>query len=101
MTWVVVEDPIPPGATILGSGLGGDSYLLSEGRVGDRWPVFTERDFESYRAYFRYVPKGTFTVAYSVRYNTSGDFQLPPARVEAMYMPEMFAEEPVASVSIR
>ena len=67
MTWVVVEDPVPPGATILGSGLGGDSYLLSEGRVGDRWPVFTERDFESYRAYFRYVPKGSFTVAYSVR----------------------------------
>lgn len=29
MTWVVVEDPIPPGATILGSGLGGDSYMLS------------------------------------------------------------------------
>ena len=100
MTWVVVEDPIPPGATILGSGLGGDSYMLSEGRVGDRWPVFTERDFDSYRAYFRYVPKGTFTVAYSVRYNTSGDFRLPPSRVEAMYMPEMFAEEPVPPISI-
>ena len=101
MTWVVVEDPIPPGATILGSGLGGDSYLLSEGNLGDRWPVFTEREFDSYRAYFHYVPKGTFTVGYSVRYNTSGDFHLPPARVEAMYMPEMFAEEPVADVSIR
>ena len=101
MTWVVVEDPIPPGATILGSGLGGDPYILSQGAVGDRWPVFTERDFDSYRAYFRYVPKGTFTVGYSVRYNTSGEFQLPPTRVEAMYMPEMFAEEPVAPVSIR
>ena len=101
MTWVVVEDPIPPGAVVLGSGLGGDSYLLSEGSVGDRWPVFTECDFESYRAYFRYVPKGTFTVAYSVRYNTSGEFQLPPARVEAMYMPEMFAEEPVPPVLIK
>ena len=101
MTWVVVEDPIPPGATILGSGLGDDSYLLSQGGIGDRWPVFVERDFDSYRAYFRYVPKGTFTVGYSVRYNTSGDFNLPPARVEAMYMPEMFAEEPVAAVSIR
>ena len=101
MTWVVVEDPIPPGATILGSGLGGDSAMLSQGGVGDLWPVFTERDFDSYRAYFQYVPKGTFTVGYSVRYNTSGDFHLPPSRVEAMYMPEMFAEEPVAAVSIR
>ncbi len=100
MTWVVVEDPIPPGAVILGSGLGGDSALLSQGSWGDRWPVFVERDFTNYRAYFRYVPKGTFTVGYSVRYNTTGDFHLPPARVEAMYVPEMFAEEPVAPVSI-
>ena len=100
MTWVVVEDPIPPGAVILGSGLGGDSALLSQGSWGDRWPVFVERDFTNYRAYFRYVPKGTFTVGYSVRYNTTGDFQLPVARVEAMYVPEMFAEEPVAPVSI-
>ena len=101
MTWVVVEDPIPPGAVILGSGLGGDSALLSQGSMGDRWPVFVERDFTNYRAYFRYVPKGTFTVGYSVRYNTTGDFHLPAARVEAMYMPEMFAEEPVAPVSIK
>ena len=100
MTWVVVEDPIPPGAVILGSGLGGDSALLSQGSWGDRWPVFVERDFTNYRAYFRYVPKGTFTVGYSVRYNTTGDFHLPVARVEAMYVPEMFAEEPVAPVSI-
>ena len=102
MTWVVVEDPIPPGATILGSGLGGDSYLLSEGSVGDRRPVFTERDFDSYRAYFHYVPKGTFTVGLQRPLQHVG--RLPATarvRVEAMYMPEMFAEEPVAGVSIR
>lgn len=102
MTWVVVEDALPPGAVVLGSGLGGDSAMLDEGyRPGDRWPVFTERGFDSYRAYFRYVPKGRSTLRYSVRYNTAGKFRLPPSRVEAMYAPEMYAELPIAPITIR
>ena len=31
MTWVVVDDPIPAGATVLGSGLGGQSNTLTQG----------------------------------------------------------------------
>ncbi|MDE0191619.1 MAG: MG2 domain-containing protein [Gammaproteobacteria bacterium] len=102
MTWVVVEDPVPPGAVVLGSGLGGDSSILSPTHVrGDSWPVFTERHFDSYRAYYRYVPKGRTILRYNVRYNTAGTFQLPPSRVEAMYAPEMHAELPVKPVTIR
>ena len=102
MTWVVIEDPLPPGAVVLGSGLGTDSSMLaSPFRWNDRWPVFTERGFDSYRAYYRYVPKGTFTLRYNVRYNTAGTFQLPPSRVEAMYAPEMHAQLPVKPVTIR
>ncbi|TMH53444.1 MAG: alpha-2-macroglobulin, partial [Betaproteobacteria bacterium] len=60
MTWVVVDDPIPAGATALGRGLGGDSALLAQGEVkrGTVWPAYEERTFTAYRAYFRYVPKG-------------------------------------------
>ena len=102
MTWVVVEDPMPPGAVVLGSGLGGDSWLLSaEGDGGPRRPVFTERDTDSYRAYYRYLPKGQTTLRYNVRYNTAGTFQLPPTRVEAMYAPEMHAELPLQPITIR
>ena len=36
LSWVVVSDPIPAGATILGSGLGRDSALLTEGERGAR-----------------------------------------------------------------
>ena len=102
MTWVVVEDALPPGAVVLGSGLGGDSAMLDDSyQRGDRWPVFTERGFDSYRAYFRYVPKGRTTLRYSVRYNTAGTFRLPAVRVEAMYAPEMYAEQPIAPITIR
>ncbi len=102
MTWVVVEDPIPASATLLGSALGRDSKILSSGEktTGWVWPAFEERGFEAYRAYYQYVPKGKWSVEYTVRLNNSGQFTLPPTRVEAMYNPEMFgaAPNPVFSV---
>ncbi|TMG81796.1 MAG: hypothetical protein E6H78_16145 [Betaproteobacteria bacterium] len=74
MTWVVVDDPIPAGATALGRGLGGDSALLARGEVkrGTVWPAYEERTFTAYRAYFRYVPKGKFVLEYTVRLNNPG-----------------------------
>lgn len=103
MAWVVVNDPIPSGASILGTGLGGDSKLLSQGekKEGWVWPAFEERTFDSFRAYFRFVPKGKFTVEYTVRLNNDGEFKLPTTRVEAMYAPEMFGEIPNAGVLVK
>jgi uncharacterized protein YfaS (alpha-2-macroglobulin family) len=96
MAWVVVNDPIPSGATILGTGLGGDSKLLTQGekKQGWVWPAFEERTFDSFHAYYRFVPKGKFALEYTVRLNNDGTFQLPITRVEAMYAPEMFGELP-------
>jgi len=103
MTWVVVNDPIPGGATILGSGLGRDSGLLARGekREGLAWPAFTERSFEAFRSYYAFVPKGKWTVEYTVRLNNEGTFHLPPTRVEALYAPEMLGERPNPSVEVR
>ncbi len=102
MTWVVVNDPIPSGASILGTGLGGDSKLLAQGekKQGWVWPAFEERTFDAFHAYYRFVPKGKFTVEYSVRLNNDGTFQLPTTRVEAMYAPEMFGELPNEKVEV-
>jgi hypothetical protein len=96
MTWVVVNDPVPAGATILGSGLGRDSQILTGGekREGWVWPSFEERSLEAFRAYYRYVPKGKWSVEYTIRLNTMGSFMLPETRVEALYTPEMFGETP-------
>ena len=96
MTWVVVNDPIPAGGTLLGSGLGRDSRLLVRGekREGLAWPAFTERSFDAFRAYYEFVPKGKWTVEYTVQLNNGGTFLLPSTRVEAIYSPEMFGEIP-------
>jgi uncharacterized protein YfaS (alpha-2-macroglobulin family) len=93
MTWVVVSDPVPGGATILGGGLGRDSQIATRGeqRSGTAWPAYEERGFEAFRAYYEYLPRGKHVVEYTVRLNNPGRFALPPSRVEAMYAPESFA----------
>jgi hypothetical protein len=102
-TWVVVSDPIPSGATILGKGLARDSQLLTkeEERKGRVWPAYEERSFEAFRGYYEYVPKGQWVVEYTLRLNQDGVFELPATRVEALYYPEMFGEIPNQTVEVK
>jgi alpha-2-macroglobulin len=103
MTWVVVNDPIPAGAAILGTGLGRDSQLATRGEKheGWAWPAFQERSLETFRAYYEFVAKGAWVVEYTVRLNNEGTMNLPSTRVEAMYSPEMFGEIPNQPMSIQ
>ena len=103
MTWVVVSDPVPAGATALGSGLGGDSRIAAGAtkRSGSASMAFTERTFDAFRVYYDYVPQGRWSLEYLVRLNSAGRFELPPTRVEALYAPEMFAALPNPSVEVR
>lgn len=103
MGWVVVDDPIPAGATLLGSGLGRDSAILSEKRekAPEIRPVYEERSFLAYRAYYDLVPAGALSVAYTLRLNQAGTFHLPATRVEALYAPEVFGEIPNAAFEVR
>ena len=102
MTWVVVSDPVPGGATILGSGLGRDSAIATRGerKEGNAWAAYEERSFEAFRSYFEYLPRGKHVVEYTVRLNNPGRFALPPTRVEAMYAPESFGEAPNAVIEV-
>ena len=119
-TWVVISDPVPPGATIIG-GLGGQSAIL--GAQGDAsggggqavivdgqgkpllleygvQPGYVERGREAWRGYFEWVPRGRFTVSYVVRLNGTGRFGLPPTRVEAMYSPDIRAQVPNQGIEV-
>jgi uncharacterized protein YfaS (alpha-2-macroglobulin family) len=109
MTWVVVNDPLPAGASHLGTGLRRDSAIATAGENsaaanGDDndyyWPDFIERPFDAFRAYYRFIPKGTFEVEYTIRLNQAGVFQLPTTRVEALYEPEMLGEIPNAPFEV-
>jgi uncharacterized protein YfaS (alpha-2-macroglobulin family) len=102
MTWVVVNDPVPAGASVLGTGLGRDARILAAGerKQGWVWPAFEERKFDSFRAYYSFVPRGKWALEYTLRLNNPGEFLLPPTRVEALYAPEMFGEIPNAKVGV-
>ncbi len=116
--WVVVNDPIPAGATVIGDlggqsqllgaqgGGGGVSFLAADGE-GKLWQVdagaqlaYVERGNDSWRGFFSWVPRGTFTISYVMRLNGAGRFGLPPTRVEAMYSPEVNAMLPNAPVTV-
>jgi hypothetical protein len=102
MTWVAVSDPVPAGASHLGTGLARDSQIDrgAEAATPALTPAFAERAFDTFRAYFDFVPKGPFSAEYVIRLNQSGTFQLPPTRVEALYAPEMFGEIPNAPMDV-
>lgn len=102
MTWVVVDDPVPAGASILGTGLGRDSQIASSGERARGWvyPAFQERTQSAFRSYYEFVPKGRFSVEYTVRLNNEGRFSMPVTRIEAMYNPEMFGELPNAALTV-
>jgi uncharacterized protein YfaS (alpha-2-macroglobulin family) len=98
---VVVNDPIPTGATVIGS-LGGQSEMLgAEAGTGTGvQPSYVERGKDAWRGYFAWVPRGTFTVSYVMRMNSAGVFNLPATRVEAMYSPEIRAQVPNQPVTV-
>ncbi len=103
MAWVVVNDPVPAGATLLGSGLGRDSQIATQGerREGSAQLAYEERAADAWRSYFAWMPRGKHVVEYSLRLNSAGRFGLPPTRVEAMYAPESFAEWPNAALEVK
>jgi hypothetical protein len=110
MSWVVLADPVPAGATILGSGLGRDAVATAALAAGSSSEpadsasralvAFDERGFESFRRYFEFLPRGRHVVEYTVRLNQPGRFGLPPTRAEAMYAPEVHGEVPNASLEV-
>jgi uncharacterized protein YfaS (alpha-2-macroglobulin family) len=117
--WVVIDDPIPAGGTIIGD-LGGQSKILADqggngggfdfvalDGEGKLWNVevgaqlaYVERGNDSWRAFFSWLPRGKLTVSYLVRLNGAGRFNMPPSRVEAMYSPAIRAQLPNAPVTV-
>jgi hypothetical protein len=98
--WVVLSDPLPPGATVIGD-LGGQSALLGQNDgVADTQPGYVERGPEAWRGYIAWLPRGRTSISYTMRVNGIGRFALPPSRTEAMYSPEIRAQLPNGPVTV-
>jgi uncharacterized protein YfaS (alpha-2-macroglobulin family) len=103
--WVVVRDPIPAGASHLGTDLDGSSNILDRtpkrntpSAEVQEWPSeYVEKSHANFVSYAAYLPRGVYRLSYRVRLNSAGEFKLPPSRVEAMYSPETFGEVPNAN----
>src|SRR5262249_40519024 len=100
MGWVVVDDPIPAGASHLASGIGSRAGTHPD-ELDRLTPTFVVRTCPAFHAYYDYVPKGRFVVEYVIRLSQPGTFQLPPTRVEALYAPETFGELPNSPLEVR
>lgn len=84
-TWVVVEDPIPAGSTV----------------VTATYATAVERKAELVRFYQDWFPQGEQIFEYTVRFNQAGTFKLPSSRIEAMYSPDTFAELPESTWQVQ
>ena len=101
MGWVVVNDPIPTGAVLLGRGLKRDSQLADAG-TNNWWPVYVEYAADAYRAYYQYLPYRTsWQTVYTMRLNQAGTFNLPATRVEAMYAADVYGLSPNAQIVVK
>ncbi len=89
--WVVINDPVPAGATILGGALGGRSQILAGDDSSGATPTFVERRGDAVHAHYQWLGRAPVTYEYTVRLGSTGSFRLPPTRVEALYSPEMLA----------
>ncbi len=83
---VALMDPLPTGARIINSNC--DLYS------------FEQKSYESYKAFFDYVPNTEFSVKYQMELNHSGVFKLPSTRVEAKYNPAQFGEIPNSDLTV-
>lgn len=102
--WAVVNDGIPAGATILGTGLGRETQLSQKSSLSeDRsllFPSYVERLSSGYRAYFESLPAGTSVISYMVRLNTAGQFILGQSSVESLYDAQVQAQLPIKPVTV-
>ncbi len=111
MTWVAMSDTIPAGASILGSLRASEVELKKSSEAASKpsndgsrrsyaWLAFEEQRFDSYRAFYEYLPKGVTTLSYTFRVSQAGVLKVPASRIEAMYKPSVYGLLPNADWTV-
>jgi alpha-2-macroglobulin len=111
MTWVAMSDTIPAGASILGSLRASEVELKKSEQAASKpsndglrwsyaWLAFEEQRFDSYRAFYEFLPKGVTTLSYTFRVSQAGVLKVPASRIEAMYKPSVYGLLPNADWTV-
>jgi alpha-2-macroglobulin len=111
MTWVAMSDTIPAGASILGSLRTSEIELKKSEQAATKaandssrwsyaWLAFEEQRFDSYRAFYEFLPKGVTTLNYTFRVSQAGVLKVPASRIEAMYKPSVYGLLPNADWTV-
>jgi hypothetical protein len=97
--YMMVEDPIPPGAEAIQRD---DLYELDSKPDWWNW-WFTERELHDNRADFfqTWLGKGSHEYVYLLKIVNPGVFHISPARVEPMYQPNFLATTDAATVTVK
>jgi uncharacterized protein YfaS (alpha-2-macroglobulin family) len=97
--FVAVEVPLPGGLepVLDNLGKGHDASRLGSGY---RITTYEERLPDRVRLFFDRLNAGEHQITVELRATTPGDFALPPARAEAMYMPEVYGRSTGGRVTV-
>ncbi len=87
---VIVKNDLPMGAITL-SLPSGVTVIDSQTNL---YLNYEERTESKWRGYFNFIQKGSYEITVSFRLNQVGSFEVPGARMEAMYSPDLFGEAP-------
>jgi len=100
LSYVAIEVPVPAGLEPVLDNLGkghGASLLASE---GDQLTSHEERHPDRVLLFFDQLSAGEHRHTVQLRAVTPGEFALPPARAEAMYMPEIYGRSTGARLTV-
>lgn len=102
--FVVLQDYLPAGLEIVDFTLateGENTDLSYEDNLDYNPFIRSEIYDDSIAAFADYMPKGTYTFKYTVSAVSSGEFNVPPAWVNAMYQPEVFGRTASGKFTIK
>lgn len=114
---VVIDDPLPAGLEALDYDLdttnqsGAEAIARAQAKNADK-PMFlgtTFRTAPSHRkvhddrvnTFFDHIEPGMYHVRYLARATAIGSFVVPPTRIEAMYVPEIYGRTAATSLTVK
>jgi uncharacterized protein YfaS (alpha-2-macroglobulin family) len=103
--WIAMVDPLPAGLEAVNPRLatavttGGTAASPGRGQRGLSWAHQELRD-DQVQWFADWMPQGTYVLSYQARATIDGSFAVAPARIEAMYQPEVMGRTTSTTLTV-